>query len=665
MSSWTKIPSPEWAETESDLQPIAEYFYNSGMSGNPIGFDTETTGLNISKDIPLLISLSDGIRRFACPAELVRNAWLGQAILQNENIVKIGTNVKFDRHMLANIGAAPRGLFKDTLVMDWLANENRAHGLKETAKDHLGIQMIGFKEVFGMKPKETPGDAILRALSNPESKARAIEYSGLDAYTSVLVHNHLLEVLQAQDIRPAYTLLDYFNDWEVPFSNVLWNMERRGFTIMTGHLRAQMGPMEMAMRDIETKLAQMAGWVVNISSPKQLQKLFFTQLQMKPIKYTKGGVTGVKQPSTDDEVLSEWVLINDPIASPYASLIQEYRGISKIYGTYIEGLLDWVDPNLRIHTTLNQQGTVTGRLSSSEPNLQNIPKAKTDIYKIRDSFVAAPGKRLIVADYDQLEMKIMAHYSGDERMIKAIQSGKDLHCATVEFAKHIPYDEVYAAKKAADAHKATQAQLDLVVIRDYLKATGFGIIYGIGEVKLGGQLKLPVISVPNRRGGGTRKTCPEAGLLIKSYLHEIYPGVGDFIKSTHEACREVEHVQTLLGRFRRLHGINISRFDKDNRGFAAEAERQAVNSIIQGTAADIAKAAMIRVEHNDELRDLGAEMLLQIHDELILEVDDTEHKVKESKRILKEIMTDPFSGYHLKVPLTAGVGEGYSWTEAK
>lgn len=671
MSSWTRIPPPEWLETDNDVARAAEYLYNSTMAGNPLGFDTETTGLHIAKDIPLLLSLSDGHRRFACHAEHARDRWVQEALLANPQIIKTGTNLNFDRHMLANIGVQTVGIYHETLVMDWLANENRAHGLKETAKDHIGLQMKGFKEVFPMRkgtakvPAETPGDAIRRVMADPELRLGAIEYSGLDAYASVQVHNFLMERLREQGIREAYTLLDYFYDWEVPFTPVLFNMERRGFTIMTGHLRAQMAPMEMAMRDLETTLAQMAGWVVNLNSPKQLQRLFFEQLRMRPIKYTDGGTTGVKQPSTDDSVLSEWILLNDPIAAPFARIIQEYRGISKIYGTYVEGLLGWVDNNLRIHTTLNQQGTVTGRLSSSDPNLQNIPKPKTDKYKIRDAFVAAPGKRLVIADYDQLEMKIMAHYSGDERMIAAIRDGKDLHCATVEFAKGIPYADVYAAKKASDAHTATDAQLELVVMRDYLKATGFGIIYGIGGVKLGGQLKLPVLQVPNKRGGGSRKICPEADKLIHDYLQDIYPGVGEFIRQTHGACREVEYVQTLLGRKRRLHGINISREDRDNRGLAAEAERQAVNTIIQGTAADIAKAAMLQVEHDEELHSLGAEMLMQIHDELILEVDDKPALVDATKKRLKALMTDPFRGYNLRVPLTAGVGEGYSWTEAK
>jgi DNA polymerase-1 len=657
------IPPNEWIHTEQQLVEAANYCYNATLSGNPLGIDTETTGLRIDKDLPLIFSMSDGRRRFAFEFEQFgRHPWITQGLLANEQIRKVGTKTKFDMHILANAGVQVLGSVEDTIVQDALFDENRwGHGLKETAGDYLGLKMKEFKEVFPMRkgtakvPGETAGDAIRRVLADPALRPQAEEYAGLDPYASVLVRNFLQQKLCSIYAREGWTLWNHYEQWELPFTRTLWNCERRGFMIGTGHLRAQITPMRQEMDRIEGEIAQLAGWTVNVNSPKQLQRLLFDQIRHKPIKMTDGGKSGIKLPSTDEEVLT--ILAED--GCPVSKKIMEFRKISKIYGTYIEGMLQWVDSGNRIHTTLNQGGTVTGRLSSSEPNLQNIPRPKTDIYKIRGAFVAEIGKRLVVLDYDQLEMKLMAHFSGDPRMIEAILQGRDLHCFTVHLMSGIPYEDLKAAKDASDAKKElTTEQLYYLDLRQGAKNTGFGLIYGIGKKKLAIQL-----SDELKR----EVTEDEAQSNINKY-YGVFPGVKMFIKGTHAYCQQTEYVQTLMGRFRRLPGVNArggQRDDDDGKGTAAEAKRQAVNTIIQGTAAEIAKAAMLRCDNDPELKSYSADLLLQIHDELIFEIPDDIDTARRVIHRAKQLMEDPFNGYQLAVPLTCGGGHGYSWVEAK
>lgn len=656
--AWNLIPPCEWIDTEADAVVAAEYLKDKWA----VTYDTETTGINIGRDVPLLFSVSDGVRRFGGYFEWCHHPLIKEGILENPNIATIGTAIKFDCHMAANRGVDIQGDLYDTLVLDWLYDENRwNHDLKNTARDHCGIQMREFKEVFPMFPKkknhpvDTAGDAIKRKMSTPEGAAEAKEYAGLDAYASYKVFEFLRARLEQEVLHEdGHTAWDYYMQWEMPFTRVLFNMERRGFTIATGHLKGQIGPILSDMERIKGEIAKLAGHPINPNSTPQLRKLFFDTLNYKPIKYTKGGKTGVKNPSTDAEVLSKWADDGDI----YANKILDYRGLSKTKGTYIEGPLALVDDNLKLHTGLKQHGTVTGRLSSSEPNLQNIPRPGNDKYGIREAFVAAPGKILLVMDYAQLEMRLMAHFSQDPKMIQAIRDGLDLHCYTVSLMYGVSYDEVAAAKKASNP---TEWQITLIGYRQGAKATGFGLIYGIG---------------PNRLAAGLSKdlgrlvTVGEAKKMIRGYF-DIFQGAEQFIKDTHTSCRANEYVQTLLGRKRRLPGINASGGSGDDadvnaNGIAAQARRQSVNSIIQGTAADIAKSAMMRCEYDAELRELGAEMLLQVHDELIFEIEDQPDIIALVKKRVQHIMENPFGEeFELSVPLPVDGDVAYTWADAK
>jgi len=661
--AWTLIPECEWLETEQ--QVIEAGAYLSSCERQLVAFDTETTGTDIARDYPLMFSLSDGVRRFSS----MWDPWsyhyaIKDWVLQNKKVTKVCSEAKFDMHMSANRGIKLEGDIRDTVIMDWLGDENRwSHGLKDTALNHCGIKMKDFKEVFPMAPKrknrpaETPGEAILKKLSTPEGRAEAIEYAGLDAFASMKVHDFLQDRLENDWIRSNYNFWQYYCDWETDFTRVLWNMERRGMMICTGHLKANIEPLNQEEARILGELAKRLGHPINPNSTPQLRELFFDQLGYTPKKWTDGGKSGVKQPSTDAEVLESFA----HHGCPYSKLIIECRGIVKTRSTYIETPLASVDHNNRLHTRLLQNGTVTGRLSSRDPNLQNLPRPSDDPYRIREAFVAPPGKVLIVADYEQLEMRIMAHFSQDPKMIKAISDGLDLHCYTVSLMYGVEYNEVVAAvKKKKKGELLTDRDKLLIGYRQAAKATGFGLIYGIGPNKLAVNLTEELKRTV---------TVEEAVGMIKNYFR-VFEGVERFIKATHAECRKTEFVQTIIGRKRRLPEINAKggRDDDDDinaSGIAAMARRQSVNSIVQGTAADIAKAAMIRCEFDEELIALGAQMLLQIHDELIFEIDEDLEIIELARKRIKSIMEHPFPGYDLSVPLPTDDNVVYCWADAK
>ncbi len=458
-------------------------------------------------------------------------------------------------------------------------------------------------------------------------------------------------------------------------------MERRGFRLDQDTVEEMRIPIKADIDRLERDLVRLVGWGVNAKSPSQLREIFYTQdargewldpFGEPPKFWSSGGVTGVKNPSTNKTAIAEWAAKGHDVAIT----LQEHRTLSKLHDTYLKGLPLAVDNNSRIHTDLKLHGTVTGRLSSGDPNLQNIPSRGDWGAKIRKLFVAGkwgdcpnfclsdmdpefvidlpPQQQttLIVADYEQLEMRIMAHMSGDLQMIETINSGKDLHSMTAALAANYDYDEISAAKNADDP---TQEQKELIEVRAQMKAVGFGLLYGIGPAKLGHQLGLKVTSSLGRNGKVYEK-CKEAQDLIAKYF-SIYPRVKDFIEYTHELCEDRLFVQTVLGRYRRLPDIL-----SDDKGTASMARRQSVNSIIQGSAADIAITAMLNCESSLDLKALGVRMLMQIHDELVFEVPDIPEIVEEAKVLIRENMENPIP---MDVPIIVSMDQANSWGEAK
>lgn len=665
------IPAGRWVERESEAKDWVKYFLSSYKQNDGLGIDTETTGLNKVKDRCVVWSISDGLERICLPKDFL--PLFKEPLLENPDVNFDFTNAKFDSHMLYNAGIdiTKAGELRDTVCMSWLWNENNQgrHGLKECITDHFGRVTPTFEQTFGktippkrhaktkaiLVPGVTVGDLIRNAFADPAKRVKASDYSSLDAYNSTLLRSHFEDLLDTVEMYKGKTLLDYYYEVEVPFTKVLFKMERRGVTLDRGHLREQSGPMKREMdriqRDFNTMASNWRQEPLNINSPKQLQWFFFECLQKTPLKYTDGGSTGNKQPSTDAEVLDVWAGEGDE----WAQRLLEYRSIAKIYGTYVEGLQDWLDQEYRIHTNLNQSGTVTGRLSSSEPNLQNIPRPGEDKFKIREAFVPGEDQTLVVADYEQLEMRLMAHFSQDQKMIDAIKENIDLHCLTVAEMYGIPYDEVMAAKKAEKLVKSgkrpeplTAREEELLFLRQAAKATGFGIIYGIGGEHLAANLTKDLKKLVTK----------EEGFALIEKWYSVFPGVRYYIEHTKTQLWKNGYVQVNTGRFRRFGDLKgMSKRD------AKQAERQAVNAIIQGTAAEIAKRAMINSENDPELRLLRANLLLQVHDELMFECPRDQETVKRVKGRVKVLMENTFDSF--LVPLPAEVGSGDTWASAK
>lgn len=663
------IPVGHWVETEHEAQKWLQYFIAAAKSG-ALGVDTETTGLNIVSDSVVVWSISDGKERICLPSRFL--GMFKSPILENPTVQLDGTNMKFDAHMLYNSGVdiSKAGDWHDTIPQSWLLNENNLgrHGLKECIVDHFGRSTPTFEATFGKVPpkktdkvtgqiiSKTVGDIIKEVFADPVRALSASDYASLDAYNSTMLRRYLDE--QLEKIPTGYgTLKDLYYSVDSRFTKVLWKMERRGITADGGYFRSLQGPMEREMADIEREFAreatQLSGQplVLNLNSVNDVRTFFYELLRKPMEKMTDGGQTGNKQPSTDKEVLDDWAGKGDP----WARLLLRYREITKTYGTYVVGLQKWIDNQSRIHTTFKQTGAVTGRLSSAEPNLQNIPAPDEDPFKIREGFVPGEYKRLVVADYEQLEMRLTAIFSGDQKMIDAINNGTDIHCLTVSETQGVPYEEVIAAKDAEKLVKKgklaslTPRQKELLIKRQSAKRAGFGILYGIGGPKLAADLT---------KETGRFMSEEEGRGIIDQWLN-VFPGIRDHIALTKKQVWSHGCVQTVTGRYRRFGDLrDMSKRDR------AEAERQSFNSIIQGSAADLAKIAMINMDSDPEMAKLGYTMLLQVHDEIVGECPDDEEIVDKVKARKKELMETAL-GQKLAVPLSCSVGSGYSWATAK
>ena len=693
------IPEGSWVGTESEARQWVNHFLQTYKINDGLGIDSETSGLDYQKDRVIVWSLADSNNRICLPAKFI--PIFKEPILENPDVNFDLTNAKFDAHMFANTGAdlSKAGQWRCTIVQSFLKDENNRgnHGLKECVAKHFNRVTPTFAETFGKIPPKkidkvtglnlnpSVGDLVRRAFVLPdrpnpnnfelteegklaytvatrtynrelEKFTAAVDYASLDAYNSHVLRLFFDDVLEGiliqSDILKVRNLKEYFYQVEVPFTKLLWRLERRGITVDRGHLLEQSGPMKDEMESIQREFNRFTGQMMNLNSVADVRDFFYGHLKKIPSKMTKGGASGVKSPSTDYDSLTVWAGQGDE----WATKLLRYRDIAKTYGTYVEGLQDWLDPFYRIHTHLNQTGAVTMRLSSSQPNLQNIPRPAGDKFKIRDAFVHGPNMLLVVADYEQLEMRIMAHVSQDERMIKAIRAGVDLHCLTVAEMYGIPYDDVNGAKKAEKAvnegtrkEPLTTRESELLFYRQAAKACGFGIIYGIGGAHLAANLTQEL----------GRLLTPEEGFQLIEKWFAVFPSVQTYIKKIKTDIWYSGYVETLVGRFRRF---------GDLRGMpkrdSKQAERQAVNSIIQGTASDIAKAAMLRCENDPVLATLGNRLLLQIHDELLSECP--AENVDAVKARVRVLMENPFGEHiQLSVPLPVSVGSGHTWATSK
>lgn len=520
-------------------------------------------------------------------------------LLEDPTIGKIGQNIKYDAHVLENLGITLQGIRFDTMLESYVLDSTASrHDMDSLAAHYLDTQTISYEEVAGKGAKQIPFAAV-----SIESASR---YAAEDADITLRLHDHLWPHLKA-----AEGLRGVFETLEMPLVPILKKIERTGVLIDINLLSIQSGELSSRMAEVETEAHRLAGSPFNLGSPKQIQTILYDQLSLPVLKKTPKG-----QPSTDESVLQE-------LAEAYdlPRLILDHRTLSKLRSTYTEKLPQQINQITgRVHTSYHQAVTATGRLSSSDPNLQNIPVRRPEGRRIRKAFIAPPGCFILAADYSQIELRIMAHFSGDESLLQAFSRNADVHRHTAA--------EVFGIMEDA----VTQDQ------RRSAKAINFGLIYGMSAFGLAKQL------------GIDRNL---AQRYIDTYF-ERYPGVRRFMEQSRESARQLGYVETLMGR--RLHVGDINSSNGQRRQYA---ERAAINAPMQGTAADIIKAAMIAVDAWITASGAPLRMIMQVHDELVFEV--TEGYEDDAQRHLRPLMMNAAT---LTVPLVVEIGVGRNWDEA-
>lgn len=577
-----------------------------------IGLDTETTGINTMACQLVGISLSDApneghyipvghIERLGdqpqLPWETVRAALA--PVMARRDLVKVMHNAKFDLEVLDQAGLHIAPPYYDTMLAAWLVEPSgRGIGLKDQAFQRLGVEMTPISQLIGTGSKQLTMDRVRMADAAP--------YAAADADITLRLHD-VLEVELSRE--PAARRL--FDELEMPLMPVLADMEMHGMLLDSAFLARMSTEMSQQLADLEQQIYEKAGHPFNINSTKQLGEVLFEELKLPAAKATRSGY------STDVTVLEGLRKV-----SPIAQLLLDYRQLDKLRSTYVEALPTMVNPKTgRIHTTFHQTGTSTGRLSSSDPNLQNIPVRNELGRQIRGAFVAPPGWVLLSCDYSQVELRLLAHLSGDVEMVSAFHRDEDVHATTAAAVFGVPLAQV------------TKEQ------RGLAKAINFGLMYGMSSYGLASRTDL---------------TVPDAEKFIASYFGR-FSGVKAYLEGTIRRANEKGYVETVLGRRRYFPELTAQ---GANPGIRRAAERAAVNMPIQGSAADIIKIAMIRLHRLLHERNLKSKMLVQIHDELMLEVPEAE--LDEVRVLVPETMQQ---AYQLSVPLKVDVAVGKTWLE--
>ncbi|AWN72971.1 DNA polymerase I [Legionella anisa] len=570
--------------------------------------DTETTSIDImlAELVGISLAIEEG-KAVYIPfthtdgtAQLIREEVLTalKPILENPNIKKIGQNLKYDYAVLKNYDINLKGISYDTMLESYVLNSGAGrHDMDSLALKYLGHKAISYEEVAGKGAKQLRFDQI------PVEKAAV--YAAEDAEITLQLHNKLFPLIPE-------SVHNVFTDIEMPLVTILADIERRGVLIDSVTLEKHGNRLKERINALEQEALQLAGRPFNLNSPKQLQEILFDSHKLPIIAKTPTG-----QPSTAESVLQE-------LAYDYrlAAVILEYRSLTKLVSTYIDALPKKINPKtLRVHTSYNQAVTATGRLSSSEPNLQNIPIRSEEGRLIRTAFIAPENFLILAADYSQIELRIMAHLSQDENLLKAFALGWDIHAATASEIFQTPLDEVSSEQ------------------RRRAKAVNFGLIYGMSSFGLAKQI-------------GVERH--DAQYYIDTYFRR-YPKVLEYMNRTRQQAHQLGYVETLFGRRLYLPEINARNMVRQK-----AAERTAINAPMQGTAADIIKKAMIAIaKWQNEQKNPPAKMIMQVHDELVFEVYDKE--VESSKKIIRELMEHTVQ---ISVPLVVSIGTGANWDAA-
>jgi DNA polymerase-1 len=542
--------------------------------------------------LPLAHCGPDAVEQLPLDATLAKvKPWLESAEHK-----KLGQNLKFDQHIFANHGIALAGISDDTMLMSYVLASFEKHNMDALAERELGVATIKFEELCGKGAKQIGFDEVAVEIAST--------YAAEDADIT-------LQLAHAMLPRLTGGLATVYRDIEMPSRAVLFEMERTGVLLNSHKLNQQSHEIGLRLLEIEQTAYDLAGQPFNLASPKQLSEIFFEQLKLPVIKKTPKGA-----PSTDEEVLQE--LAKD---FPLPKVLLEHRSLSKLKSTYTDKLPLMVNPRTgRVHTSYNQTVAVTGRLSSTEPNLQNIPVKSLEGRKIREAFIAPKGWQIMSADYSQIELRIMAHLSQDAAMIAAFTSGEDIHRTTAAEVFGVALDQVSSEQ------------------RRYAKSINFGLIYGMGVFGLAAQLEIPRDAAKN---------------FIDRYFAR-FQGVAMYMENIRASAKEYGYVETVFGRRLWLPEIKSS-----NAARRAGAERAAINAPMQGTAADLIKLAMINVADWIKTEKLQSRLIMQVHDELVLEVPD--HEVAMMREQLPIRMAQ---AAELTVPLLAEVGVGMNWGEA-
>ena len=588
-------------DTEEDMRRLCDFF----MTKSFLSLDTETTSTNTidAELVGLSFSVEEN-EAFYVPVPADRQQAqnivnIFKPIYESPSILKIGQNIKYDMEVLMNYGVTLGGEMFDTMIAHYLLQPELRHNMDYMAEVYLGYKTIHIDELIGPKGK---GQKSMRDLDPKE----VYEYAAEDADVTLKLKNILEPKLKEAGVWQLFT------EVEMPLVQVLADMEVGGVRIDTGALKETSAMLTERMNAIEKEIYQLAGEEFNIASPKQVGEILFGK--MKIVEKPKKTKTG--QYVTSEEVLQQLKGKNEIVGK-----ILEHRGLKKLLGTYVDALPKLINPRTgHIHTSFNQTVTATGRLSSSDPNLQNIPVRGEDGKEIRKAFVPEEGCLFFSADYSQIELRVMAHLSGDENMQEAFREGYDIHAATAAKIYHETMDSV------------TRDQ------RTKAKRANFGIIYGITVFGLAERLDI---------------SRTEATQLIDGYF-ATFPKVAEYMEQAKETARKLGYAETLLHRRRYL--PDITSHNATVRGFA---ERNAINAPIQGTAADIIKIAMVRIHRRFRDEHLRSKMILQVHDELNFSVYPDEKETVE--RIVLEEMQ---AAYPLSVPLVADCGWGQNWLEA-
>ncbi len=573
-------------------------------------FDTETDALDPMRAnlVGMSFAVESGRAAYlplghdypGAPAQLDRDAVLRalKPILEDTSKRKIGQHGKYDLHVLRRHGVDVRGYADDTMLESFVLNSSQRHDMDSLAKRLLGYDTIKYESVAGKGAKQIPFSAV--AIDD------ATRYAAEDADVTLRLHR-----VQAPKLAAEPSLEGVYRDIEMPLVPVLERIEANGVKVDADELRRQTADLSRRMLAAQQKATSLAGRTFNLDSPKQLQALLFDELKLPAVLKTPTG-----QPSTNEEALEA---IADQHELP--RVILEYRGLAKLRSTYTEKLPEMINPGTgRVHTSYHQAGAATGRLASSDPNLQNIPIRTEDGRRIRKAFVAPEGRKLVACDYSQIELRIMAHLSEDVGLLNAFAAGADIHRATAAEVFGRKLDEVTSNERRA------------------AKAINFGLMYGMSAFGLARNLGI---------GRG------EAQDYIATYFSR-YPGVRDFMERTRQQARDQGYVETVFGR--RLY---LEYIQRGTQGQRAGAERAAINAPMQGTAADIIKRAMVDIDtwiagHADK-----ALMILQVHDELVFEADDGFVDT-----LLAEVPARMSSAAELRVPLVVDSGVGINWDEA-